>query len=195
MINAVCEYFPHLVVVGTFWHGVLYCPSKRAKILPGNGSIFWKVLLCSVFSVLVKYLFSGERPKEKKHAVKRFWREYGAEGQEADEQMKTGRTCRKTLVCDHIPCLEMQPKRDLIDLPLSPKDLKRKYFPKSGTPSSHSVFSGYLLCVSHSLRKFRAAFRLANILVIFSRVHYGHHYAYQALMGGAIGYLFGIFCK
>ncbi|KAI5189278.1 hypothetical protein NECID01_0473 [Nematocida sp. AWRm77] len=183
----ISENFPYALLAGSFVHALLFTRSARTKILPSSRAFFWGVLSCCVFSVLLKYLFAGKRPAEadRCRALPDGW---------TVSKVFTTNTGTPAVAIVHkktFACLEDQPLREIYTLPVSFSNLKTRYGPSSGTPSSHSVLAGYLINKSISAGKHTALFLSIPVLVALSRVAYGFHYPYQVLLGMGFGFAFG----
>lgn len=84
--------------------------------------------------------------------------------------------------------LQKKRKSGLLNLPVVFSQLKNKYGPTTGTPSSHSVVSGYLIAKLFKLQ-YSTGISLFLLIIPISRIIYKHHYTYQVLIGLSIGWI------
>lgn len=177
---------PYGLVLAALGHGLLRNRSTQSKVLPARGAFFWRLLACCLLSVLLKYLFQGARPELAGCRAPPGW--VVLRQRRLDDRL-TGWVITRTPPC---PFLAEQPTREIYQLPLSLANLKSRYGPTSGTPSSHSVLSGYL--VKKSLSAPTRSLVLAGLssLLGLSRIVYRCHYPYQVVLGAGCGFVFGL---
>ncbi|EIJ89477.1 hypothetical protein NEPAR06_2357 [Nematocida parisii] len=178
MIDGLCSNFPYYLLIGSFTHAVVFNRSKRIKYLPSHNTFFCHYFICCIISVLIKCLFNGHRPVSSN--IPQGWYKllslppvYGY---------------ARTVVYKYTSnILRIQPTLDILNIPIGISSIKNRYF-KSGTPSSHSIISGYLISTLYRY-KYNKITVILPILIPISRVIHKHHYIYQVVLGVIIGYL------
>ncbi|OAG29591.1 hypothetical protein NEDG_00724 [Nematocida displodere] len=183
LIRTLCNNSPYFLLSLTFGYGVVARRKRLLKVLPSIDAFFWKLLACSIISVLSKYLFNGPRPECKTYTIPEGWVKKGG-------LSSAGRFTRILIEpkAEHA-FLKMQPLREVYSMPLSLFQLKSRYTPNTGTPSSHSVLSGYVFAKSLRARTLGGVGICFSLAVSLSRIFYRYHYFYQVAIGLGIGVL------
>ncbi|KAI5167220.1 hypothetical protein NEIRO03_1749 [Nematocida sp. AWRm78] len=178
MIDGLCSNFPYYLLIGSFTHAIVFNRGKHIKYLPSHNSFFFHYLTCCIISVLIKYPFNGNRPLH--NNIPQGWYKL------LSLPPVYGYT--RTVVYKYTSnILHIQPTLDILNIPISISSIKNRYF-SSGTPSSHSIISGYLISILYRY-KYNKIIVILPILIPISRVMYKHHYTYQVVMGLIMGYL------
>ncbi|KAH9387161.1 uncharacterized protein NEMAJ01_2057 [Nematocida major] len=180
MIDTICSEFPYYVFIASFVYSMVFERSKRIKAVPSGRSFFARFALCCVVSVLVKYPFNGDRPGVSGPAIPSRWKH--------SKTLSDLDGIERVVIepKSHAGMLLEQPKRDVLHIPVSFSQLKNRLLPSTGTPSSHSVVSGYL--TARMLESgCNPVLSLCPMIVPVARVVYGHHYVYQVVLGVFVG--------
>lgn len=181
MINRISSESPYYILMLSLVHAMIYSRSRRIKYLPSYSSFFCKFLLCCVISVLVKYPFEGERPDRQDYTLPLGWKKILSLS-----EVKGFKRALAVPSNSHSSLL-VQPVLEVYDIPTTLKQIKNRYFPRSGTPSSHSVIGGYLSGRLVKIGYYKTG--LLPLIIPIGRVLYRHHYTYQVIIGYAIGYI------
>lgn len=190
MLRFLCDKYPYLLVVFFFLRAATEPPGETKR-----KRFFLNLLSCCVLSLLLKCLFAGERPSIK---IQDNWQPL----ESISLNRGRGKTSKRSLtITPGTPyeALRMQPVKEIFSPP-SLSEIKEKLLPFSGTPSSHSFLSGFLM--EELLSKKRAPFvRLSVLLFLsYSRILFSFHFPYQVILGVLLGALYGrvkrkiIFC-
>ncbi|KAI5172853.1 hypothetical protein NEFER03_1869 [Nematocida sp. LUAm3] len=181
MLDFLCDKYPYILVGFFFFRAI-----KESKHERERKRFFINLLSCCVLSVLLKYVFSGERPST---GIPGNWKktEDLLYSSEQNSKFKGNITITPKI---HYEYLEMQPIKEIFVIP-GLSEIKHKIFPRSGTPSSHSFLSGFLIYNNLSKKRRNLISFLLLVFLSYSRILFSYHFSYQVFLGVFLGILYG----
>ncbi|KAI5190683.1 hypothetical protein NEMIN01_1148 [Nematocida minor] len=182
MIDTLCCESPYYILILSLVYAMIFNRSKSLKYIPSINSFFFRFACCCIISVLVKYPFNGPRPEKKEYLMPEGWYKI--------LNLSSVNGYSRILITPERmnKRLRVQPTLELYNIPVSFSQIKNRYLPRTGTPSSHSVISGYLMGKMVKMQ-YNPVLAALPMVIPIARVVYKHHYVYQVLLGLGIGYL------